>query len=674
MIPRISLLAALITLPLCNAPAEAQAQNAPQGEQTLSSILEQIKTQAQPPLRSGLRAHLLRETQRVVPVVVLAPGAEAAAEAIASWQGPLRFPVLIDDGSLEASERIARFVRAFDPARVVRWSPDTSAWPDGDRAARFERIGQALASTLAMNPPSADPALFTQAAQQAGVDPGGVVAIDPGDDAWVAGLALAAGRIQLLVSIEAGGSPNRVMQRDRVEQIESSIRAASEDSGLEWQEIGDDIDAVTIAANMPSRVAARPGARGLASPTNDDPRALTDALARGPSDPDTRWAYAGLLLGNGEAALYRAMCGLFLPASDAWLFDGYPSQGTFAAYDLTKAAATLRDAGWQTTLYDDPKQSASEWSAALPRGIAAELIMVNTKGNAPWFELAPGRVHASDVPLLDRPAAVYFVHSWSARSPASRDTVAGRWLERGVYAYLGSVHEPFLGAFVQSPVFAQRLAAGASFAAAARQPGGPVWKLNVLGDPLVTLRADATAGQRLEADALPLSDVTDLKDELRPALREDDDFPRALRTLVMLGRDADAARLAGGLLSGRPNMFGNAAAKQAAMPLFRAERFDLLVECYRRMNLTEAEGAVLADAIWHASEIITGDSREHLAGVLRQLLRGPDKVGDAVAAARIIRSTQSAEAARSFLRSVAAQVDSDRDRQRLEEAVRAIGG
>jgi len=236
------------------------------------------------------------------------------------------------------------------------------------------------------------------------------------------------------------------------------------------------------------------------------------------------------------------------------------------------------------------------------------------------------------------------------------------------------VHEPFLGAFVQSPVFAQRLAAGASFAAAARQPGGPVWKLNVLGDPLVTLRADATAGQRLEADALPLSDVTDLKDELRTALREDDDFPRALRTLVMLGRDADAARLAGGLLSGRPNMFGNAAAKQAAMPLFRTERFDLLVECYRRINLTEAEGTVLADAIWHASEIITGDSREELAGVLRQLLRGPDKVGDAVAAARIIRSTQSAEAARSFLRSVAAQVDSDRDRQRLEEAVRAMGG
>jgi len=72
--------------------------------------------------------------------VVIVDSAEAAAEALRGWKGLRRFPVLIDDGTLLAAENIARFVRAFEPAKIVRWSPETEPeWPEAlqDRASEI---------------------------------------------------------------------------------------------------------------------------------------------------------------------------------------------------------------------------------------------------------------------------------------------------------------------------------------------------------------------------------------------------------------------------------------------------------------------------------------------------------------------------------------------------------
>src|SRR5204862_39496 len=82
-----------------------------------------------------LRADSLRRGIPVIPVVAIVPDAASYVQAISTWSvsGPFtaagtgsvgkgRFPVLIDDGSWRAREDIARFVRAFSPAKVVRWA------------------------------------------------------------------------------------------------------------------------------------------------------------------------------------------------------------------------------------------------------------------------------------------------------------------------------------------------------------------------------------------------------------------------------------------------------------------------------------------------------------------------------------------------------------------------
>jgi len=62
---------------------------------------------------------------------------------------------------------------------------------------------------------------------------------------------------------------------------------------------------------------------------------------------------------------------------------------------------------------------------------------------------------------------VHFIHSWSAVTPDDRNTVGGRWLSNGVYAYVGSVDEPYVQAFV-TPHHLQILT---PFLIAARQIG-----------------------------------------------------------------------------------------------------------------------------------------------------------------------------------------------------------
>jgi hypothetical protein len=134
---------------------------------------------------------------------------------------------------------------------------------------------------------------------------------------------------------------------------------------------------------------------------------------------------------------------------------------------------------------------------------------------------------------------VYFVHSFSAASPTSRATVGGMWLDRGAYAYLGSVDEPFLQAFIPTPIVMARLATGYPWGAAVRMDGGELWKLAVFGDPLITW---GPQGKRPDNPAVPLAGASDLASFLPEQLRAKD-FESAIWTLVLTGRDKDAARL-----------------------------------------------------------------------------------------------------------------------------------
>ncbi|MEO1278337.1 MAG: hypothetical protein AAFV77_05225, partial [Planctomycetota bacterium] len=77
--------------------------------------------QLPPPQRLGARVRAVEQTVRVLPIVVIVPDGPSYVEAIARWAPAVRYPVLLDDGTPDAREAIARFVAAFDPERVVQW-------------------------------------------------------------------------------------------------------------------------------------------------------------------------------------------------------------------------------------------------------------------------------------------------------------------------------------------------------------------------------------------------------------------------------------------------------------------------------------------------------------------------------------------------------------------------
>jgi len=198
---------------------------------------------------------------------------------------------------------------------------------------------------------------------------------------------------------------------------------------------------------------------------------------------------------------------------------------------------------------------------------------------------------------------VHFVHSWSAAAPGDVQTVAGRWLQRGAYLYAGSVHEPYLQAFVPTPKFAVRMTAGLPFAAAARLDSGDPWKVSILGDPLATL---SKPGPTVARD-LPLDSAVDVEAELAEATKARD-FTRVFADLLLLGRDADSAELLDAMLrESREQLTPDAAI--AALPCaFLTGNTEALIGGYRVAESKLAaerkldNGALLDvfDMLWHA--------------------------------------------------------------------------
>src|SRR5262249_32291714 len=152
-------------------------------------------------------------------------------------------------------------------------------------------------------------------------------------------------------------------------------------------------------------------------------------------------AWCGQIFGNPEQSCYRAMCSLFLTSHKAWVFDGYGTGKPWSDYDGTAAGENLRKVGLTVEVLDTPRQGARDWRLRAARAVDADLILINSSGNPDFFNLEPGQCKPGDIPFLEIPAALHMVHSWSVEFPKNRDTVGGRWFERGVFAYAGSVHE-----------------------------------------------------------------------------------------------------------------------------------------------------------------------------------------------------------------------------------------
>src|SRR5690606_22365810 len=116
--------------------------------------------------------------------------------AVEQWSLERRFPVLIDDGSDEAMENIARFVRAFEPESILRWAPEGGA--PGAGMARRQRVEAAVASAWGADSYDELPQRWSEL----GFAPPGAVVAAHNDPAWTAALALAAGRGQQIVWVD----------------------------------------------------------------------------------------------------------------------------------------------------------------------------------------------------------------------------------------------------------------------------------------------------------------------------------------------------------------------------------------------------------------------------------------------------------------------------------------
>lgn len=612
----------------------------------------------------GRRVLVHRQSVEVVPTIVLVRDLPSFVEAVGHWRADLQFPVLLDDGSSRSREDIGRFVRAFEPERVVLYS---SAGEIPEEPAERRRLVESALARVFGSGAEPTPTLSLVARwAETGHVPAGVVVADDEDDAWASALVLAAGRGQPIVWVRrpVKGRVSNGMPHEAAARLVEQIEAGCDRVGLPWRESGDAIDAVTLCLNTPAKLRASFGEREFF--------ALTDLVGRhgalgvGRLQPSARWAWAGQIAGDAASCVYQAMSSLFYEPESAWLFDGYEPGPPWDSFDMTRTSGMLKSAGIGVSIVDQPRGSLDDWLLASARAVSADLVMVNSKGRPRDFELVSGRGAARDAPMLASPAVVSFVHSFSASAPASRDTVAGRWRERGAIAYVGSVHEPFLQAFVPTPAVAGRLLSGVPLGAAVRPDvAGALWKITVLGDPLLTFAKPRGRSER----PIPFTAIMTNAELLAATNRGD--YAGAVSVLVMTGDDARAVALADAVLADEPDSFDANLAEAVAHAAFREANTRVLAAAVRTMGPARSEAVGAADAIWlHAEPLLVSGVPAGLADVLAATLREGVVVRDALKLASALGRSGDRDRANAVLAAAERLVDDADDVARLRAARR----
>lgn len=590
-----------------------------------------------PALVLGERIRRERAQQTDLATVVIVPDGASYLAAIRAWTPAARFPVLIDDGTLTGREDIARFVRGYAAERVVRWQ-QPSAKPGFAVVAQdlFDAVEAAWGVPAGEMDKGGGTEAIKAAWKNVNHTPPGLVVVSPADGAWTAGVALAAARGEVLMTTAAKTGIDHVISPEDADALCHEIEEVAAHSGYPWGDLGDDLDAVTLCVGVPNRLLKGSG----------EFLALTDRvgrLGRGVT-ASQRWAWAGQIFGTPAHAAYMAMCGVFIEPHGAWLFDGYPNTQPWTSFSAAVAAKVLGEARIPCEVISAPENDAERWRARAARPVNAGLIFVNTKGNDDFFELNPGRGLPGDVPELVVPAIAGVVHSWSATNIGNRDRLGGRWLERGVYCYAGSVHEPFLGGFVPTPNVAGRLLAGGPFGAALRLDNGPMWKIAIFGDPLCTLGANG----RRSLDSPKLDGVVSVDDSLRDDLAKGRLEP-SIRILLLQGRDDAIAKVMDAVLGDPEQHLTTAAACDAVLPVFRASRNDLVWKVFAKGGAQAEQDPALRDALWLSAEpLLLGASDPAMLGLLEHAIRPDQAMRDAGALGKAIARAQSLDAARAM--------------------------
>lgn len=510
----------------------------------------------------GKRVAQRQHALPLVNQVVLVPDEATYLDELARWTHNARWPVLFDD-----ARYAPRFIRRFRPAKVWRRSSVGTGVKD------FETLSAHVVAAAWGG--SASP---TIAFRDRDIDPLGMVLTRTGDPARVAAVALAAGRGQLLRFTSDWGAPTSLWTEAQTNRILDEVQSILHTSKEAYGAIGDTIDAITVCMSMPSR-ANYSGAR-------ENPVATTDLIGR--NLEGSRYAWSGWIFGSKKQSAYMAACSLFLPRDRYWFCNTYPETGGWENYGAGNMAEVLPKFGIKSSITEGTFNSLVKFDKG---GVAVDVIYFTSKGNPDFLELADVAVAPSWLPVLNTPAALYFVHSWSLKNPSVRSTVGGTWLDRGVYAYVGSAHEPLLQAFVPPMEVMRRTTSLIPLLPASRWfsgqgPYSTPWRINTIGDPLMVCGPNTTTNRKRVAahDRTGCSDaLVEVEEAMNRAitLPSDDTFALAVELLTRIGRDALASQLWDA--AHEQSVAGQQSARASLPALFRMKRIDQFIIAFRML-------------------------------------------------------------------------------------------
>ncbi len=495
-------------------------------------------------VRLGNHASTPSTYMKTVDMVVLVPDEATFLATIRLWgfrDG--RFPILIEDDVYAPM-----FIRRFRPQKVMRLpSVGADSLPSGSTR---RDLMQSTVAWVWRNP--AEARTFENARsmgeyiapsdtfKKAGWVPPGVVITADEDSAWLSAVVYAAAYGQALAFLpDDFGDSNDLLSPSSFARLNTKIEFLVKETGYTYDKTGDDIDAITIARDMASRYRSA-----------DDGRitlAVTDGLARN-KESQTRWGIAGWMFGPTPRTVYAAMSSVFLPPSNAMMFDCYPdADEVFGDYHLNQIPAELQKINMKPMLFRDQLANLDTWHEMNKSGFEGDVLFQTTSGQPHWSTFMNGtRAYTQDVPIANVPVQVYMIHSWSAREPTNIGTIAGRWLENGAFTYVGAVNEPYLQGFYPPYIVAQRMRLGCTTIGALRRENALPWKILTIGDPLArfkTFGLEKVVASRFEHDwPTGTRDLTVLVGDLVVQASETNDWESFFYTCQLIARDEFAMR------------------------------------------------------------------------------------------------------------------------------------
>ena len=605
--------------------------------------------------------------------VVLVKDEASFLDEISHWRLEARWPVLIEDDILAP-----QFIRAFKPAQVLR---RVEKAPNVDDPAVLKAaIENAVSSAWNTTTPKNSP---LEAITAQTYTPPGIAIMDTSDPAWVAGVALAAGRGLVPVFIPGNfGGANDVLAADQFDKLSKAVDQCFVSTGLSYGQLGDALDGAVLCKTTAQKTilnvsdALRPSARGMPAINPADPVAVTDALCR--NTDGSRYAFCGAMFGTSTYCAYAAMSSLFLSRNSIGAFNSYQS-ADFAKYGFTELAQKLPESGYTTKIWTGTTAHILDWRQMLSHGFDCDVLFLNSSGNSDFFELGtPGktpmkeRAAPGDIPILSKPLVLHMIHSWSLTAPMSHASIGGRWLESGVYAYVGSVQEPYLPAFSPPAEIMARCVNFVPYLIASRVWEGPFalpWRVATLGDPFMLIQAPKSfTPSARKAPPPPVPGQEEVLANCKKLLvqsKEDKEGTAsiaALRELIQLGEDKSATQF-WSLCAVKS--FAPRVAPFALEPLFRQRNANQFLTAYRMVDQPTPRANDMLWQLWGDQLVEINDGDTIL--LFQKAVRSPWAVNDWRRLMPALSRIMSVDSARGELLKAAAKEQDLNQKKSLQE-------